>query len=154
MTVPIPVSSGRPGFDPQLTLFYDSRADNGLFGIGWNLYLPSIARRIDKGLPQYRDVEGSAEFILSGSEDLVPVLKGDGTRFADRATVAGFTMHRYRPHIEGLFARIERCDRRERTTRKGSIYLAVRSKSPPAKSRPSLTARPSPCAATRAYFTA
>jgi hypothetical protein len=45
------------------------------------LSLPSITRKTDKGLPKYRDGEGSDVFILSGAEDLVPVFKSnpDGT---------------------------------------------------------------------------
>jgi hypothetical protein len=50
-------------------------------------------------------------FILSGAEDLVPVLKPDGTRFKDDRTFPGYVIHRYRPRIEGLFARIERWTR-------------------------------------------
>ena len=74
MTVPIATSPGRSGFGPQLTLSYDSGAGNGPFGFGWSLSLPSITRKTDKGLPRYEDAEESDVFILSGAEDLVPVL--------------------------------------------------------------------------------
>ena len=77
MTVPIATSPGRSGFSPQLSLSYDSGAGNGIFGFGWSLSIPSITRKTDKGLPQYRDAEESDVFILSGSEDLVPVLEQD-----------------------------------------------------------------------------
>src|SRR2546422_9037179 len=59
MTVPIATSPGRSGFGPQLSLSYDSGAGNGPFGFGWNLSLPTITRKTDKGLPQYRDNEES-----------------------------------------------------------------------------------------------
>ncbi|MFD7712974.1 SpvB/TcaC N-terminal domain-containing protein, partial [Streptomyces sp. NPDC059786] len=108
MTVPIPASPGRAGFGPQLSLSYDSGAGNGPFGIGWSLSLPSITRKTDKGLPQYDDAGESDVFLLSGAEDLVPVLEADGTRANDDVSAPGFTIHRYRPRIEGLFARIER----------------------------------------------
>ncbi|MEO8157751.1 MAG: SpvB/TcaC N-terminal domain-containing protein, partial [Betaproteobacteria bacterium] len=108
MSVPIATSPGRSGFGPQLSLSYDSGAGNGPFGLGWNLSLPSITRKTDKGLPRYNDVEESDVFVLSGAEDLVPVLKPDGTRYADATTAPGYTIRRYRPRIEGLFARIER----------------------------------------------
>ncbi len=78
MSVPIFTSPGRSGFGPQLSLSYDSGSGNGPFGFGWSLSLPSITRKTDKGLPQYRDAEESDEFILSGAEDLVPVLVQDG----------------------------------------------------------------------------
>ncbi len=113
MSVPIAISPGRSGFGPQLSLAYDSGAGNGPFGFGWSLALPSITRKTDKGLPQYRDATESDVFILSGAEDLVPVLKADGTRWSATRTVAGveYQIHRYRPRIEGLFARIERWTR-------------------------------------------
>src|SRR3989454_5429125 len=53
MSVPIFTSHGRSGFGPQLSLSYDSGAGNGPFGLGWNLSLPSITRKTDKGLPKY-----------------------------------------------------------------------------------------------------
>jgi RHS repeat-associated protein len=106
MSVPLPISPGRAGFGPQLSLAYDSGAGNGPFGFGWNLALPSITRKTDKGLPQYRDAVESDVFLISGAEDLVPELTASGDRFAD--SVAGYTVHRYRPRIEGLFTRIER----------------------------------------------
>jgi len=108
MTIPIATSPGRSGFAPQLALSYDSGSGNGSFGFGWNLSLPAITRKTDKGLPQYRDAEESDVFILSGAEDLVPVLLPDETRYEDTTSHPGFTIHRYRPRIEGLFARIER----------------------------------------------
>jgi Salmonella virulence plasmid 65kDa B protein len=74
LTVPIAVSPGRSGFGPQLTLSYDSGAGNGVFGLGWSLSSASISRKTDKGLPRYDDARESDVFILSGSEDLVPVL--------------------------------------------------------------------------------
>lgn len=115
MSVPIYTSPGRSGFGPHLALSYDSGAGNGIFGFGWNLALPSITRKTDKGLPQYNDSAESDVFILSGAEDLVPVLVQDGTgkwttEDLPPRTVAGqsYRIRRYRPRIEGLFARIER----------------------------------------------
>src|SRR5215216_3809921 len=110
-SVPIATPPGRAGFGPQLTLTYDSGAGNGPFGLGWSLGLPSITRKTDKGLPRYDDSSESDVFLLSGAEDLVPVLAdgtADETRFADIGTAPEFIIHRYRPRVEGLFARIER----------------------------------------------
>ena len=67
MTVPIATSPGRSGFGPQLALSYDSGAGNGPYGFGWNLSLPSITRKTDKGLPKYEDADESDVFILSGT---------------------------------------------------------------------------------------
>ncbi|MBX3320840.1 MAG: hypothetical protein KF890_13230, partial [Nitrospira sp.] len=115
MSVPIATSPGRSGFGPQLALSYDSGAGNGPFGFGWSLSIPSITRKTDKGLPQYFDAEESDVFILSGAEDLVPVLEkndtGDWVAEVVPDRVVGndsYAISRYRPRIEGLFARIER----------------------------------------------
>ena len=133
MTIPIATSPGRSGFGPQLSLSYDSGAGNGPFGLGWHLSIPSIARKTDKGLPRYRDAEDLDVFVLSGAEDLVPVYRQDvdGKWIASRAEFQrdtdgfwvrdsggalvvhedefnGYCVRRYRPRIEGLFARIER----------------------------------------------
>src|SRR6476646_4877651 len=77
MSVPIATSPGRSGFGPQLSLSYDSGSGNGTFGFGWSLSLPSVTRKTDKGMPQYRDAVDSDVFVLSGAEDLVPVYRQD-----------------------------------------------------------------------------
>jgi hypothetical protein len=114
MSVPIATSPGRSGFGPQLSLSYDSGAGNGPFGLGWSLSLPAITRKTDKGLPQYHDSEESDVFLLSGAEDLVPVLVQNGAQW-NREPPHSRTVNRfnyiiqsYRPRVEGLFARIER----------------------------------------------
>jgi RHS repeat-associated protein len=115
MTVPIATSPGRSGFGPQLSLSYDSGAGNGPYGFGWSLSLPSITRKTDKGLPKYEDADESDVFILSGAEDLVRVLTQQaGGQWKPEVIpprkVNGmmYRIERYRPRIEGLFARIER----------------------------------------------
>jgi len=137
MTVPIATSPGRSGFGPQLSLSYDSGSGNGPFGFGWSLSTPAIRRQTEKGrakwtkasgrrdrggLPRYFDADESDVFILSGAEDLVPVFQQDATAtwvldaqgkmvvHEDDRTVDGvaYKVRRYRPRIEGLFARIER----------------------------------------------
>jgi YD repeat-containing protein len=131
LSIPIAVSPGRSGFSPQLTLSYDSGAGNGPFGLGWNLSVPSVRRKTQKGLPQYRDAEDSDIYLLSGAEDLVPVLDPNQgwTRQPFEVTVPGpqvltehlssypdtgtYTVERYRPRTEGLFARIERWQHRD-----------------------------------------
>ncbi len=114
MTVPIATSPGRSGFGPRLALSYDSGAGNGPFGLGWTLSLPTITRKTDKGLPIYQDDDESDTFILSGSEDLVPVLVEEEVGawrrkpFVRSLDGVAYQVQRYRPRIEGLFARIER----------------------------------------------
>lgn len=113
MTVPLPSSRARSGFTPELSLSYNSGSGNGPFGFGWSLSLPAITRKTDKGLPRYLDGDESDVFLLSGAEDLVPILDADGHRLSRLRTVHGvdYRIHLYRPRIEGLFARIERWTR-------------------------------------------
>ena len=121
MTVPILTSPGRGGSSPQLTLSYDSGAGNGPFGFGWSLTMPAVTRKTDKGLPRYLDEDDGDVFILAGAEDLVPVYRqyADGAWVRDAAgrmvvhedTIDGYRVRRYRPRIEGMFARIERWSR-------------------------------------------
>ena len=106
LTIPLPLSPGRGGFTPSLALGYDSGAGNGAFGAGWSIALPAITRRTDRGIPRYDDAAESDVFLLSGAEDLVPVLRPDGSRSVELRD--GHSVARYRPRVEGLFARIER----------------------------------------------
>jgi RHS repeat-associated protein len=110
LSVPLPLSASRSGFGPSLSIDYDSGSGNGIFGVGWSLSLPAVTRKTDKGLPQYRDSDESDVFILSGSEDLVPVLRQSEHGKWERAEFEreGFVVRPYRPRVEGLFARIER----------------------------------------------
>lgn len=111
LTIPITTSPGRSGFGPHLALSYDSGSGNGSFGLGWSLSLPAITRKTDKGLPRYQDRVESDVFMLSGAEDLVPVLVDDG--FGNWVAPVtpprdGYRITSYRPRVEGLFSRIER----------------------------------------------
>jgi hypothetical protein len=125
LSVPIAISPGRGGFAPQLALSYDSGGGNSAFGSGWEIGLPNIARKTQKGLPQYdglpkyEDALESDVFLLSVTEDLVPVVKPDGTK--DEFTKSGYQVVRYRPRIEGLFARIEKWVNADGTTHWRSV---------------------------------
>lgn len=93
-SLPIEMPPGRNGFQPQLTLTYSTGNGNGVFGLGWNLNLPTISRKTSKGIPRYRQQD---TFILSEAEDLV-LIKEEAS--------AGINRRNYRPRTEGLFARI------------------------------------------------
>src|SRR5215472_9822265 len=111
-TVPIFTTPSRSDFYPKLALSYDSGSGNGPFGLGWHISVPSVTRKTEKGLPRYQDAENSDIFILSEAEDLIPLLVESAGSWLDDViteTEAGvtFNVRRYRPRIEGLFARIE-----------------------------------------------
>ncbi len=85
MTVPLAVSPGRSGFGPQIALSYDSGSGNGPFGFGWQLSIPAITRKTDKGVPRYLDADESDVYVLSGGEDLVPVLVEENGEWVARS---------------------------------------------------------------------
>ncbi len=108
LSVPLPLTPGRGGFNPSLSLSYNSGSGNSEFGLGWSLGLPAIQRRTDKKLPMYNDAEESDVFVMAGAEDLVPLMYEDsGVWLRDTFTSGDYTIKRYRPRIEGLWARIE-----------------------------------------------
>lgn len=90
-TVPITLPPGRNGLQPQLSLVYSTGNGNGPLGLGWALSVPGVSRQTSKRIPKYDDAKDT--FILSGTEELVPV-----------ETTPGKT--RYRPRTEGMFARV------------------------------------------------
>jgi RHS repeat-associated protein len=118
MTVAVFTSPARQGFGPTVALTYDSGAGNGAFGLGWSLGIPAITRKTSKGLPLYQDAVNSDVFMLSGAEDLVPLLDkvvdpvGAITWTARSSTrqigAYTFAVDAYRPRVEAGFARIER----------------------------------------------
>ncbi len=123
LQIPFPLTPGRGGFTPSLSVDYNSGSGNSEFGLGWTLSLPSIQRRTNKKLPLYNDAEESDVFLLAGAEDMVPKLIYNTTTHTwDRDQDIGFVIgsetydiKRYRPRIEGLFAKIEHIT--ERNTR-------------------------------------
>lgn len=100
-SVPIYTSPGRNGFGPQLTLQYSSGNGNGPFGVGWQLSIPRIMRKTEKGLPTYTDED---VFVMSGTEDLVPCLEVDD----NPDQWEPYEVLTYCPRTEGQFTRIER----------------------------------------------
>ncbi|XZF16349.1 SpvB/TcaC N-terminal domain-containing protein [Chitinophagaceae bacterium MMS25-I14] len=112
LSIPLPLTPGRAGFTPALSLSYNSGGGNSEFGLGWGSGLPAIQRKTDKKLPQYNDAEETDIFLLAGSEDLVPMLN-DG--IVVEFTTGFYHVRRYIPRIEGLFARIEWIHRQDST---------------------------------------
>ena len=70
---------------PAIGLGYNSGSGNSAFGLGWDVGIPSIARKTEKQLPQYKDEQESDTFILSGAEDLVPLLENRNVDWDDIA---------------------------------------------------------------------
>lgn len=106
--IPLPLSPGRHGFIPHLSLSYNSGNGNSAFGLGWNLGLSSIQRNVNKAIPAYQEND---TFVFSEAEELVPFLEQENTsnNWKPKQTQSGdYTVKRYCPRIEGSFARIEK----------------------------------------------
>jgi hypothetical protein len=102
LSVPVFTSPGRSGFGPALSLAYDPGTGNGPFGLGWRLSVPSVTRKTSMGLPLYEDADDSDVFILSGIEDLVPLLKQNGDSWEPDVgpdPSGAYTVRRYRPRV-------------------------------------------------------
>lgn len=124
LSMSFPFSSSRNGFMPDVGLSYSSGNGNSTFGLGWNADPPAIMRRTDKQLPSYNDTLESDVFLFSGAEDLVPAFNkdADGNWIKDQETQNGITVIRYRPRIDGTFARIEKI-----TEADGNVFWKVTS---------------------------
>ena len=106
MSIPIATSTGR-GLDPQLSLTYNSGSNNGPFGFGWELSLPAITRKTEKGIPRYQE---SDAFLLAGVEELVPIFRKDqqGNATFQEELHDEYVVRRYSPRVDQSFLRIER----------------------------------------------
>jgi RHS repeat-associated protein len=116
LSVPFPISPGRNGMSPEISLTYDSGLGNSPFGLGWHFSLPSISRKTSKGLPRYNDERESDVFLFTGVEDLVPKMahpvKGGESQFLETKH-GDWTVRNYWPRTEGSFTRIERWSKQD-----------------------------------------
>jgi RHS repeat-associated protein len=108
LSIPFPLSAAR-ALTPQVGLEYSSGGEQGVFGMGFSLSLPSITRKTSNGIPRYDDTD---IFLWSGSE-LVPTLSPNEEQswistVRQRPGVdSSWCIAAYRPRIEGAFALIE-----------------------------------------------
>jgi RHS repeat-associated protein len=122
-SIPFPFSPSRNAFMPAMALSYNSGSGNGTFGLGWNAEPPSISRKTEKKLPAYDDANESDTFVFSGAEDLVPSYTKDESDNWIKDVSQDGLVTRYKPRIEGSFARIEKI-----TEENGNVYWKVTSK--------------------------
>ncbi|RMQ47356.1 Virulence factor MVIN-like protein [Pseudomonas cichorii] len=110
LQIALPVSPGR-GYEPVLTLNYQSTIGNGLFGIGWNLSIGCVARRASKGVPGYTDDDvmlgpnGEIWLAERNAEGIIQFTSASSYNGHDLG--ATYQVVRYFASIEGAFERIE-----------------------------------------------
>ena len=121
--VDVPLSEGRNGFSPTLSLVYSSSARNSTFGIGWNLSgLSFISIDTESGLPKYDHTDS---YSLNGKTSLEIQLNKVGQAWKPRVEEnATHVIHYYRAKIENSFSRVEKWVEKN----SGAIHWRVRSK--------------------------
>lgn len=123
LTIPLPEAAvARLG--PGLALSYAHGGANGPFGLGMALGLPTIARRIDAGIPTYTDAD---TFLGPDGQELTPGFDSDGhggwipaERTVEEAGVS-YQVRQFRARVGGHDARIE-----HREGSDGSDFWSVR----------------------------
>lgn len=120
LTFPLPITAGRGGLQPSLSLMYNSGGGNGPLGIGWSIPFDSIQRKTSRGVPTYDEKD---VYIISSAEDLVsvdeepeqiPNMHGD------------YMVRVYRPRVEEEVALIEKLTN---TKDPGDVYWRIISSS-------------------------
>lgn len=108
--IALPLSPGR-GYAPELSLSYQSSVSAGPFGMGWQLTLGCVSRRLSKGVPRYDD----DDVIVGPDGDVwLPERSADGQLlFSEVNTYRGHDLGRswqvirHFARIEGAFNLIE-----------------------------------------------
>ncbi|MGF6225793.1 SpvB/TcaC N-terminal domain-containing protein [Pseudomonas frederiksbergensis] len=108
--IALPISPGR-GFAPSLSLSYGSSVGNSMFGIGWGVSLPTVARRTSKGVPAYAEddeIVGPSGVVWLPERDQKGVITSTRVdRYNGLELGTTYTVVRHFPRIESSFDRIE-----------------------------------------------
>ena len=108
--IALPISPGR-GLAPSLSLSYGSSVGNSVFGIGWGMSLPTVARRTSKGVPAYAEddeIIGPSGVVWLPERDPKGVITSTRIdRYNDLELGTPYTVTRHFPRIESSFDRIE-----------------------------------------------
>ncbi|OQP60443.1 hypothetical protein A3860_33510 [Niastella vici] len=104
--VGIPISPGRDGFQPSLSLLYSSGGGNSVFGMGWNVQgIPSVTLSLKDGYSKY---DGTDKFSFGGLE-LIPWLVQSGAEWRPRTGENDtYYIYYYRSVIDSSFTRFEK----------------------------------------------
>lgn len=118
MSVPIPLTAGRDGHGPTLSLSYGGHDPLSPLPHGWSLTgLPSVELDTRRGLPRY---DGTDTHRFAGAE-LVPLDEPERTTAWTEGT---YDVRVFRPRMETAAARIERW------TERGSRRVHWRARTP------------------------
>ncbi|HYF29882.1 MAG TPA: SpvB/TcaC N-terminal domain-containing protein [Chitinophagaceae bacterium] len=106
ISVDVPLTGGRNGFGPELSLSYGSGGGNSTFGTGWALAgLASVSLFLKDGYPEY----GKEMKYSFGGQELIPLLEQQqGTWVHKTAENGTHFIYYYRPQIDTTFIRLEK----------------------------------------------
>ena len=103
LTFPLILPQGRQGMTPDLSVNYNSGADEGDFGLGWSLSVPTISVDTRWGVPLYDTAKETESYLLNGEELLL--VQGDNNLYAphkdplmNRQTTATFKKMQHNPN--------------------------------------------------------
>ncbi len=104
-SVSIPITTGRNGFQPNLSLSYNSGSGNSVFGMGWHLQgIPNICLSLKDGYPRY---DGSDKYSFGGQE-LIPWLVEVGAEWQTRTDENDdYYIIYHRAQVDTYFTRFE-----------------------------------------------
>lgn len=107
-SIPIPVTPAR-GFEPQLSLIYNSGGGNDIFGMGFALSIPKISRKTDTGIPKY---DGNDTYIFANEGELTPKLIEKNGQWVPDETIKpdsgiSWKVFAYLPREQSSFSLIE-----------------------------------------------
>ena len=77
MNVPIAVSPGRGGIQPNIALSYSSNNSNGICGVGWQISLGVISRNTKNGVPKYDNTDSFVASVNGAAAELLDIESGE-----------------------------------------------------------------------------
>lgn len=105
LSFPLLLPPGRQGMTPDLSVNYNSSSDEGDFGLGWSLSIPSIEVDTRWGVPVFDATKETESYLFNGEELLM--VKPDKTLYAshkdpllNRVSTAKFQKMQHDPNLE------------------------------------------------------
>ncbi len=105
LTFPLVLPPARQGMVPDLSVNYNSSADEGDFGLGWSLSVPTISVDTRWGVPTYDSAKETESYLFNGEELLL--VKPDKTMYVphkdiliNRVSNAVFQKAQHDPSVE------------------------------------------------------
>ncbi len=106
VVVDIPLTAGRNGIQPGLTLAYSSGSRNSVFGSGWDLQgIPSIGISLKDGYPKYDHTD---KYAFGGQELIVWMVESDGVWEPRTEENDEFYIQYFRNKVDTSFTRFEK----------------------------------------------